>query len=331
VQVRAAALTGFAEVARSLGLDADSMLRSAGLSRPARADDDRLIDATAVAELFEEAALLSGCMSFGLLMAEQRSLSVLGAVSLLLEHETRPRDRIAALIEYQSLFGDALALAARESGDVLIVSMDFQGPRYRRQSIELMIGAFYRALVDTGGGRWQPECVHFAHGPPDDLSVHRRFFACPIAFESSFSGLSCAADALAGRHRPAEAALADHARRIVAIHHDAAERDIALEIRRALNLLLPLGRANLDEVGRELGMHARSLQRRLAREGESFATLLNAARRELAQRHLSNSELPIAAIAEMVGFDTPSSFSRWFQAEFAQSPRRWRSSASSRD
>lgn len=327
VQVRAASLTGFAEVARSLGLDPEALLASAGLADVIGADDDMMIDAGTVADLLEDAAARSGCMSFGLLMAERRSLSVLGAISLLLEHQVRPRDRIAALVDYQGLFGGALSIDARESDGVLIVSMDLQSRLYRRQGVELMVGVLYRALVDTIGGGWQPECVHFVHGPPDDPTTHRRFFACPIAYESAFNGLSAAGAALAERDPDAEPALADHARRIVDIQLAAAERDVLAEVRRLLPTLLPIGRATLAEAGRELGLHPRGLQRRLAREGVSFASLLIGARRDLARRHLSNPSLPIGAVAAMIGFDTPSSFSRWFQLEFGQSPRAWRAAS----
>lgn len=329
MQLRAASLTGFAEVARALGLDPDRLLAHVGLAGVTGADADQLVDAGAVADLLEDAATLSGCMSFGLLMAERRSLSVLGAISLLLEHQVRPRDRIEALIDYQGLFGGALSIAAQESDGVLVVSMDVQSRFYRRQGVELMVGVLYRALVDTTGGDWQPECVHFVHDAPRDLAVHRRFFACPIAFESSFNGLSCAGDALAARDPGAEPALADHARRIVDVHFAAAERDVLVEIRRVLPLLLPLGRATLAEVGGELGLHPRALQRRLAREGVSFAGLLDTVRRDLARRHLSNPGLPIGTVASMIGFDTASSFSRWFQREFGRSPRAWRAAAAS--
>jgi AraC-like DNA-binding protein len=330
LQVRAAALTGFADVARSLGLDPDDLLYRTGLATALDAEDDDMVDATAVADLLELAASMSGCMGFGLLMAEHRSLARLGPLSLLLEHEALPRDRIEAIVNYQGLFGDALAINATEADDLLMVSMELRSPRYRRQGVELMIGAFYRALVEAAAGGWQPECVHFVHAAPENLSVHRRFFSCPVAFDSTFNGFSCAGITLAGRGRGGLPVLADHARRIVDTHHgDGSDRDLALEIRRALNLLLPLGRATLEEVGRELGLHPRALQRRLAREGKSFATLLNAMRREVAQRHLSNRDLPIATVGAMAGFDAPSSFSRWFQLEYGQSPRRWRAATGS--
>jgi len=60
------------------------------------------------------------------------------------------------------------------------------------------------------------------------------------------------------------------------------------------------------------------------REGRSFAILLGEARRELALRYLSNSTLSVAAIAQMTGYSSPSSFTRWFAAEFGVAPAAWR-------
>ena len=89
-------------------------------------------------------------------------------------------------------------------------------------------------------------------------------------------------------------------------------------------LLLPAGRATLEQVGANLGQHPRALQRQLEREGRSFAMLLNEVRRELALRYLASPAQSVGAVARMTGYATPSSFSRWFAAEFGMSPAQWR-------
>jgi AraC-like DNA-binding protein len=89
-------------------------------------------------------------------------------------------------------------------------------------------------------------------------------------------------------------------------------------------LLLPAGRATLEQVGENLGLHPRALQRLLEREGRTFATLLNEVRRELALRYLSSSTHQVTAIAQMTGYAAPSSFTRWFCAEFGVAPALWR-------
>ena len=73
-----------------------------------------------------------------------------------------------------------------------------------------------------------------------------------------------------------------------------------------------------------MGLRARTLQRLLEREGRTFATLLNEVRRELALRYLASSTHNVTAIAQMTGYATPSSFTRWFAAEFGTAPAAWR-------
>ncbi len=62
----------------------------------------------------------------------------------------------------------------------------------------------------------------------------------------------------------------------------------------------------------------------LEREGKSFATLLAEARRELALRYLANPAYSIAEVGRMTGYANPSSFTRWFAAEFGMAPAQWR-------
>ena len=74
------------EVARFVGLDPYRMLRTAGIDPASLADPDAQIPGRPVGNLLEESARESGCMGFGLLMAESRTLASLGAISLLLRH-----------------------------------------------------------------------------------------------------------------------------------------------------------------------------------------------------------------------------------------------------
>jgi AraC-like DNA-binding protein len=55
--------------------------------------------------------------------------------------------------------------------------------------------------------------------------------------------------------------------------------------------------------------------------------VLNEVRRELALRYLAGSAHNMTAIAQMTGYATPSSFTRWFSAEFGKSPAAWRNEA----
>ena len=102
--------------------------------------------------------------------------------------------------------------------------------------------------------------------------------------------------------------------------------------RRSLYLLLPAGRATIEQVAENLGpsspLPAAACS---SKEGKTFAAVLNEVRRELALRYLAGSAHNMSAIAEMTGYATPSSFTRWFAAEFGISPAAWRNEARQRE
>lgn len=324
-QVRAASLTNYDQIARLVGLDPDAMLRRAGISRAALADPDNLIATAPVVQLLEDSAAQSKCQSFGLLMAETRTLASVGAVSLLLMHQGTARDVIEALVKYQRLMAEAMAVSMEEVGEAAIIRADIVGGLAQPQSIELLVGIACRVIAAATGGLWRPESVHFVHDAPDDLTVHRRVFRCPLAFGSDFNGLVCPSASLDVPSGAAEPIMASHAERYLdMLEPRDSDQSAAARVTRNLFALFPSGRVTLDEVSRNLALSPRSLQRLLREEGTSFAALTNGVRRELVQRYLANSSHSITSIGLMLGYSSPSSFTRWFSAEFGVSPAAWR-------
>jgi AraC-like DNA-binding protein len=326
-QVRARALTNYVEVARFVGLDPYKMLARAKISPEILADSENPLGAIPVGKLLVDSARESGCASFGLLMAECRTLSSLGPVSLLLRHQSTAREAVEAMIRYQGLLTEILSMSIEDEDGQSIIRVSLIGGYGGEQSIELVLGLACRGISEVVGGRWHPDAAHFIHRAPADLSVHRRVFQSHLIFESDFNGLVCATASLDRPNPAAESAMARHAQRyleMIAASAVAPDGSIGERARRALYLLVPAGRATLEQVADNLGVHPRTLQRLLDKEGRTFATLLNDVRRELALRYLSGTSHNVTAIAQLTGYATPSSFTRWFAAEFGVAPAQWR-------
>ena len=73
-----------------------------------------------------------------------------------------------------------------------------------------------------------------------------------------------------------------------------------------------------------LGLTVRTLQRQLAEADMSFTDVVDSVRRDLAVRYLESLDCPITRVAELLGYSTPGSFTRWFTAQFGMAPIRWR-------
>ena len=115
--------------------------------------------------------------------------------------------------------------------------------------------------------------------------------------------------------------MARYAKQFVESMPGATRRSIAQEVRKAVYLLLPQGRATIDQVAGGLGLNVRTLQRQLAGCDVAFSDLVNAVRRELAARYLENDAHALTAIGTMLGFAHASAFSRWYRAQFGEAPR----------
>ena len=88
--------------------------------------------------------------------------------------------------------------------------------------------------------------------------------------------------------------------------------------------MLAAGHANSQYVAQGLGLSVRTMQRRLDEAGASFTVMLNEVRRELALRYMENPRHSLVRISQMLGYSSPSAFTRWFIAQFGEPPQQWR-------
>ncbi|MFD6554988.1 helix-turn-helix transcriptional regulator [Streptomyces sp. NPDC058398] len=91
-----------------------------------------------------------------------------------------------------------------------------------------------------------------------------------------------------------------------------------------MEVLLPTGRCSADQVARSMGMDRRTIHRHLAKSGQTFSTLRNATSIDLSQQFMRNDQLSLTEVAELLGFASPGTFSRWFRDQYGASPSQWR-------
>ena len=324
--IRAAALAHYFEVADALGLNPQPLLRRAGLSRRMLVDPEQRIPAAAALQLLEASAEASGRDDFGLRMAEARRLSDLGALSLLLSHQSSLRAVLQTLIHSRQLVGGTLALALVESGRSTVIREELVGPAAvrSRQATELVLGVLFRLCASLPGQRWNPQSVNFRHAAPADLQRHRQLFNCRLKFGSEFDGIVCATADLDVPNPQADPVLAAYARRLVDVPGETAEDTLAQTVRKLLYVQLPLGGTSIEQAAQSLGLHVRTLQRQLAAEGVAFSDLIDEVRRDLVLRYLAQPDRSLTWVAEQVGYGQLSSFTRWFISQFQETPSAWR-------
>ena len=84
------------------------------------------------------------------------------------------------------------------------------------------------------------------------------------------------------------------------------------------------GDATLQNVARDLGIHPKTLNRRLLKEHTNFRALRSRARFQLATNFLTHTSLKVYDIADALGYAETSTFTRAFRTWAGKPPNVWR-------
>lgn len=102
------------------------------------------------------------------------------------------------------------------------------------------------------------------------------------------------------------------------------EAGMAQRVKSALLEMLPSGQSTMEQVARRLAMSKRTLQRRLSDESETFQSVLQLTRRELAQHYLHQPDMSQGEISFLLGFQDTNSFIRAYNSWTGHSPGQFR-------
>ncbi|MGY1712552.1 AraC family transcriptional regulator [Geodermatophilus sp. SYSU D00758] len=356
-RIRTATLTGYAELARSLGLDPAVLMAQVGLDLADLDVRDRWVPAAPAARLLDVSAQQSGCPDFGLRLARARTLGTLGPVSVVVRDEPDLRGALHLLATHAHVYNEALHLRLREDGDLAVVEvwLEFGGPAPHDQALDLAMAAIVGVVRTLVGSDWGPMSAVFARPPPADPAPWHRLFGPGVVFARQYTALTFPAQDLGTRVVTADASVRPYTqlflRTVVAPEvpaptalpvtvHPAAVHPAAVhpttvppatvhptDVADVVEFLLPLGRQSMARVSRLLGVRPGELQRHLAERHETFSSVLDATRARLAERYLPSDRYSLTEVSQLLGFSAPSAFSRWFRRQFGMSPTAWRRTA----
>ena len=118
--------------------------------------------------------------------------------------------------------------------------------------------------------------------------------------------------------------MARHVRRYLDPMLERTDETVGERLRQLLHQQLSAGRCSAEEAAHGLGMDRRTLHRHLGRLGETFSSIVDEVRSDLAVRYLEERRRPLSQVAFLLGFSASSAFTRWFRGRFGCSPKSWR-------
>lgn len=195
-----------------------------------------------------------------------------------------------------------------------------------RLSNEQTIVAVTQISREIGQHPFSPIGVYFRHRPPKNITAHEAYFGCPVYFDTDRDAIEVTQDQLDAPNRLGDPSISGffdaHLDQELAALGDnqGLEQRVRIQISQALSEGVPA----VPDVASRLGMSARTLHRRLSEQGHAFQDLVDAARRELAERLLRRTDYALAEIAFLTGFAEQSTFSRAFKRWSGQTPASYR-------
>ncbi len=100
--------------------------------------------------------------------------------------------------------------------------------------------------------------------------------------------------------------------------------DIGKQTSALVDRHLATGHFSLRDIARQLGLHERTLQRRLSEQNLVFEDIVDQLRRERASEYLQSSAIPLTQVATFLGYSNQAAFTRACRRWFGDSPQRLR-------
>ncbi len=323
--VSAATLAPLLRQAEHRGIDRATLLAAVGIADPA---DSARVPYDRVTALWNEAARRSADAAFGVHAAVRAGEGVFDVVEYAALSSPTLAEALHQLCRYQRIVTEVATFTLHGSVLRLGYNLSPEAPPPSRHASEYLLACvLHKARQATQ--RPLARVVRFRHAAPADATEQQRFFACRLAFAQPFDQIEFDTGALQSelvRADPALRAILDrHARTLLSQIPD----DDRLTTRLHRWLVANLTQESVGRAAAHLGLSERSLQRRLHDEGETFASVLDRARRGEAMRLLGDQRLAIAEIAFLLGFSEASAFHRAFKRWTGTTPSAHRATRSS--
>jgi len=181
------------------------------------------------------------------------------------------------------------------------------------------------ALSEIMGQRLVLDKVALPHGDHRRPADYRKFFRCPVEFDSAPARIEFAAQILETPLPNRDAAVSDQLRQQCRLLlAKLSRRSRLVDDVRLLLLARPGFFPDIEMVAERLDLSVRTLRRRLADESASFQQVLDEARFGLATEYLVETRLPLQEISTLLGYGDPGNFTHAFKRWSGKAPRDFR-------
>lgn len=320
-------------VARNARLDVAPLLRRADLTTRQAANASARMAVSNQIKFLNCVADAMGDEFLGIRLAQSFDLRELGLLYYVLASSATIGEALRRVARYSAIHNEGVHITCREGKDVTL-TFEYVGVSRLsdRHQIEFFVATVLRLCRQLAGRQLSPSGVRLKHRRTKLPAALEAFFGCELEFGSHV-------DRIAYPRSAGSIPIVNSDPYLNALMVGYCEEALAkrrvrsggwrVKVENAIAPLLPHGEAGMAEVAGKLAISQRTLARRLAAEGVTFAGILDSLRRDLAARYLREADLPISEIAWLLGYRESSAFNHAFKRWTGKAPKQARAAAMS--
>ena len=319
-------LSGLLASERTVGINARELLQEAGIAPDLLEHPAACITADQYAWLLRLLVERFNDEALGYLSRPLRP----GTIALLTRSALSGATLEVALRRFARAFHllqDDVVIEVLSAGNLTGIALRFSDPVAHHSAFlhEILLRVFWRLLAWLVGGRLPVQRFDFAFERPAYAHSYEKLFPGTVLFNQPYTAFWVDKQCLHDPVRRDEAALRSFLAN-AQIHIVLPYRgEDTLAARLHAHLLQAQPRwPDLEECASGLHMAVSTLQRRLAAEKTSFRSIKDSLRRDIAIARLNSSRVPLAALADELGFADSAAFQRAFKTWTGASPGSFR-------
>lgn len=325
--ISAACIFHYCELMDDLGVDGEGLLRRYGMHPELIKLPNAQVRYDSLVALFAESARITQRTDFGLLLGQKMPVESLDLV-LLSSQEPTLKEALACMDKYSILMGQGFSLELEVSAEEACWKFyhDVYLDADMSQMSDLAVYAMLAILRFMLGDKLDVSSVILDCAAPKNNEKSHQCFSAHCEFGHDYVGIKFPAgllkSSLSGNQR-----LKDIILRYAEENLASKEGGLVAKVAHLVNVLLPTGRCCIENIADLLGLHRRTLQKKLSENGVAFKDILQEKRQDKACYLLTNTDLGLQDIASSLGYSDTANFLHAFKRWMGDTPIRWRKSS----
>jgi AraC-like DNA-binding protein len=268
----------------------------------------------------------TGCEHLGLLNGIRAEPSSIGIAGFMLRTARDVNTALLALQRHLDLHDQGGTITLNTNGEYtsLGYAVHLSGVSALSQIYDQSTAIACNIMRSLCGEDWNPIEVLLSRPRPKNVTPYKRFFKAPLNFNATESVIVFPTRWLKYKLPSEDPFLFEYLEKKAQELHQGKEQDLVTQVRQYIRNTLITNKCTASEAAKHIGIHERTLNRRLQDQRTNFRELVNEVRYALARSFLANSSASNAEIALALGYTDASTFNRSFKRWSDMSPAQWR-------